>query len=122
MPRWHGLDHALRKVINQYIPVVAGAILMCGTMLVDQSMAAMLGAGSVATLNYGGKVVTLILGIGSVSLSTAVFPHFSRMVAVYDWAGIRHTLKTYTYSDPACHNSADSHSCLFLGTPRAPLI
>jgi putative peptidoglycan lipid II flippase len=97
MPRWYGLDHAVRKVINQYIPVVAGSLLMCGTMLVDQSMAAMLEAGSVATLNYGGKVVTLILGIGSVSLSTAVFPHFSRMVAVYDWVGIRHTLKTYTY-------------------------
>jgi putative peptidoglycan lipid II flippase len=97
MPYWHGLDHALRKVVNQYIPVVAGAILMSGTMLVDQSMAAMLGTGSVATLNYGGKVVTLILGIGSVSLSTAVFPHFSHMVAVYDWASIRHTLKAYTY-------------------------
>lgn len=95
-PHWRGLDHALRKVIKQYIPVVAGALLMCGTMLVDQSMAAVLGAGSVSTLNYGGKVVTLILGIGSVSLSTAVFPHFSRMVAIYDWAGIRHTLKTYT--------------------------
>ena len=96
-PHWRGLDHALRKVIKQYIPVVAGALLMCGTMLVDQSMAAVLGAGSVSTLNYGGKVITLILGIGSVSLSTAIFPHFSRMVAVYDWAGIRHTLKTYTY-------------------------
>lgn len=96
-PRWHGLGHGLRKVIDQYIPVVTGALLMCGTMLVDQSMAAMLGPGSVSTLNYGGKVVTLILGIGSVSLGTAVFPHFSRMAAGYDWAGIRHTLKTYTY-------------------------
>ena len=97
MPRWHGFDHTLRKIVKQYIPVVAGALLMCGTMLVDQSMAAMIGTGSVATLSYGGKVVTLILGIGSVSLSAAVFPHFSRMVAAYDWAGIRHTLKTYTY-------------------------
>jgi|MudIll2142460700_1097286.scaffolds.fasta_scaffold00507_6 putative peptidoglycan lipid II flippase len=96
-PHWHGLDHTVRKVINQYIPVVTGAVLMCGTILVDQSMAAMLGRGSVSTLNYGGKVVTLIIGIGSISLGTAVFPHFSRMVAVYDWAGIRHTLKTYTY-------------------------
>jgi putative peptidoglycan lipid II flippase len=96
-PHWHGLDQSLRKVIKQYIPVVAGALLMSGTMLVDQSMAAMLATGSVATLNYGGKVVTLILGIGSVSLSTAVFPHFSRMVAGYNWTGVRHTLKTYTY-------------------------
>jgi putative peptidoglycan lipid II flippase len=30
-------------------------------------------------------------------LGTAVFPHFSRMVAASDWAGIRHTLKTYIY-------------------------
>jgi putative peptidoglycan lipid II flippase len=97
MPRWNGLDHTFRKVVNQYMPIVAGALLMCGTMLVDQSMAAMLGAGSVATLNYGSKAVTLILGIGAASLGTAVFPHFSRMAAVSDWAGIRHTLKTYTY-------------------------
>jgi putative peptidoglycan lipid II flippase len=70
---------------------------MCGTILVDQSMAAMLGPGSVSTLNYAGKAVTLILGIGSISLGTAVFPHFSHMVAASDWAGIRHTLKTYTH-------------------------
>jgi putative peptidoglycan lipid II flippase len=97
IPHWHGSDHAFRKVMKQYIPVVGGALLMCGTMLVDQSMAAMLGPGSVATLNYGGKALTVILGIGSVSLSTAVFPHFSHMAAASDWTGIRHTLKTYTY-------------------------
>jgi len=96
-PHWHGLNPALRKVINQYLPVVAGAVVMTSTNLVDQSMAAMLGPGSVSTLNYAGKATTLFLGIGSVSLSTAVFPHFSRMVAIYDWVGIRHTLKTYTY-------------------------
>jgi len=97
IPRWYGLTPAMKKVINQYLPMVAGAFFMSSTSLVDQSMAAMLGAGSVSTLNYGGKVLTIILGIGSVSLGTAVFPHFSRMVAVYDWVGIRYTLKTYTY-------------------------
>lgn len=97
VPRWHGLTPPMKKVINQYMPMVAGAFLMTSTGLIDQSMAAMLGPGSVSTLNYAGKAVTLILGIGSISLGTAVFPHFSRMVAVYDWAGIRYTLKTYTY-------------------------
>ena len=97
VPRWHGLTPPMKKVINQYMPMVAGAFLMSSTSLIDQSMAAMLGPGSVSTLNYAGKAVTLILGIGSISLGTAVFPHFSRMVAVYDWAGIRYTLKTYTY-------------------------
>ena len=97
VPRWYGLTPPMKKVINQYMPMVAGAFLMSSTSLVDQAMAAMLGAGSVSTLNYGGKALTLILGIGSVSLSTAVFPFFSRMVAASDWAGIRHTLKTYIY-------------------------
>ena len=97
VPRWHGLTPPMKKVINQYLPMVAGAFFMSSTSLVDQSMAAMLGAGSVSTLNYGGKAVTLILGIGCVSLSSAVFPHFSRMVAASDWAAIRHTLKTYIY-------------------------
>jgi putative peptidoglycan lipid II flippase len=97
VPRWHGLTPPMKKVINQYMPMVAGAFLMSSTSLIDQSMAAMLGPGSVSTLNYAGKAVTLILGVGSISLGTAVFPHFSRMVAVYDWAGIRYTLKTYTY-------------------------
>ena len=97
VPRWHGLTPPMKKVINQYMPMVAGAFLMTSTSLIDQSMAAMLGPGSVSTLNYAGKAVTLILGVGSISLGTAVFPHFSRMVAVYDWAGIRYTLKTYTY-------------------------
>jgi putative peptidoglycan lipid II flippase len=97
VPRWHGFTPPMKKVINQYMPMVVGVFFMSSTSLIDQSMAAMLGPGSVSTLNYAGKAVTLILGVGSISLGTAVFPHFSRMVAVYDWAGIRYTLKTYTY-------------------------
>ena len=44
---------------------------------------------------YGSKAATLLLGIGSVVVSTAVLPHFSRMIAVRDFIGVRHTLKTY---------------------------
>lgn len=95
IPRWHGIDTSTRQVINQYTPMVAGAVLMSSTLLVNQSMAAMLGPGSVAALNYSNKMVALILGIGSVALSTAVLPYFSRMVAVGDWISVRHTLKIY---------------------------
>jgi len=95
IPRWHGLDRSVKQVARQYAPMAAGALLMSSTELVDQSMAAMLGPGSVSALNYGNKIVALIIGIGSMALSTAVFPYFSRMVAVNDWIGVRHTLKTY---------------------------
>ena len=95
LPRWHGLDPAVKQVARQYAPMAAGALLMSGTELVDQSMAAMLGPGSVSALSYGNRVVSLIIGIGSLALSTAIFPHFSRMVAAKDWVGIRSTVKGY---------------------------
>ncbi len=94
--RWYGLDPNLRQVASQYVPVLAGAFLMGSTDLVDQTMAAMLDPGSVAALNYGNKIVRGVLGIGSFALSTAALPYFSQMVAQKDWAGCRHTLKTYS--------------------------
>jgi putative peptidoglycan lipid II flippase len=96
IPHWHGIDPAMKQVINQYAPMIAGAFLMGSTTLVNQSMVAMLGPGSVSALSYGNKVVALMLGLGSMPLSTAVLPHFSRMAAIGDWRGVRHTLKTYT--------------------------
>jgi len=95
LPRWSGMTDELRVVIGQYAPMVAGAFLMSSTVLVDQAMAAMLEPGSVAALNYGNRVVALILGLGAMALGTAVLPHFSRMVVDGDWFGVRHTFRTY---------------------------
>ena len=95
LPRWHGFDQPVKEVLGQYAPVAAGAILMSGSLVVNQSMAAMLGTGNVAALNYGTKVVSFILGVGSLALGTAVLPYFSRMVAAQDWRGARHTLRTF---------------------------
>lgn len=95
IPRWIGWSPAIAEVTRQYGPVVAGAFLMSSTALVDQAMAAMLGPGSVAALNYGGKAVSFVTVVGATALGTAVLPHFSRMVAQSDWLGVRHTLRTY---------------------------
>lgn len=95
-PRWNGIDPGLRQVIDQFLPMVAGAALLSSTLLVDQAMAAMLDPGSVAALSYGNKVITLIAGLSSTALGTAVLPYFSQMVATADWAGLRHTLTTYS--------------------------
>jgi len=75
--------------------MIAGAFIMSGTNLVDQTMAAMLGSGSVSVLSYGKKITTVAVGISSMALSAAVMPHFSRMVAARDWSGVRDTLKSY---------------------------
>jgi putative peptidoglycan lipid II flippase len=94
-PGWHGRTPEVSRVISQYLPMLAGGLLLGTTPLVDQAMAATLGAGSVATLNYGGRLVTPLLAIGSMSLGTAVLPYFSRMVAAGDMAAVRRTLRTY---------------------------
>lgn len=96
IPRWYGMTPSLRQVRNQYIPMVAGAIMMGSTGLVDKSMAAMLRPGSVSVLNYGNKISTVVISIGAVAVSTAVLPQFSRMVAASLWTNLRRTIQTYT--------------------------
>ncbi len=87
---------AVREVLGQYAPLLIGAALMSSSPLIDQTMAASLGAGKVAALSYGSKIVTAGLGIAITAVTTAIFPHFSRMVATADWQGVRHTLRTYS--------------------------
>jgi putative peptidoglycan lipid II flippase len=97
MPKWAGVTPPVRQVIGQYMPLLASGFLMSSTVLVDQSMAAMLEAGSVATLGYSNKIPSTLLGVGALALGTAILPFYSKMVANKDWKGIEHTLKTYRW-------------------------
>jgi len=93
--RWGGLDSSLRMVLLQYAPLLAGAFLMASVAVVDQSMAAMLPAGSVSALGYANRIVSGVAAMGATALSAATLPYFSKMAAAGDWAGCRHTLKRY---------------------------
>ena len=92
---WYGFNSDLRCVIGQYIPTVAGALLICSAMPIDQSMAAMLAPGSVAALNYSNKLIASPIGLMTTALSTAVIPYFSKMIAQDDWVGLQGTLRKY---------------------------
>lgn len=96
LPRWYGLDPAMKRVVSQYLPLLGAAAMMSSTLLVDQTMATLLAPGSVAALSYGNKLVALVLSVGTMALGTAVLPYFSKMVVAADWHGLKHTLKTYT--------------------------
>lgn len=95
-PAWNGISPELRQVAAQYGPMVAAAFLMSSTGLIDQSMAAALGSGSVASLTYANRIVSVVLNIGSIALGTAVLPHFSKMLAQGDFAGVKRTFRVYT--------------------------
>lgn len=96
LPRWYGFTPHTRQVLRQYAPMIAGSSIMSSTGLVDQSMAAMLGPGSVSMLNYGNKISAVVVSLGAMAVSTAVLPQFSRMAAARDWSGVRQTVSTYT--------------------------
>ncbi len=94
-PSWSGFDATLRDVASRYWPIVVGSLLMASCAVVDQSMAASLASGNVSILNYGNKIVALVLSIVAVSLSTVLLPRFSRMIAAGGWDALRHTFNTY---------------------------
>ena len=94
-PRLMGFDPDMRIIIGQFLPVVAGAIIMGSTELVDKSMAAGLAPGSVASLNYGNKIIAAVLTLATTAIGTAVMPYFSRMVADKEWENIRNIAKLY---------------------------
>ena len=94
-PRWSGRTWAVDQVAAQYAPVIAGALLLGGAPLIDQSIAAMLASGSVAALNYGTRVATVLIAVGPTAVATAILPHFSKLIVTADWRNIRHSLRSY---------------------------
>ncbi|MGA2351882.1 MAG: lipid II flippase MurJ, partial [Terracidiphilus sp.] len=92
---WHGATDATREVAQQYGPVLLSGVVASGGLLVDQSMAAMLPAGSVSALAYANRFVSVVITLLAGAVSSAIVPHFSRMIAHQDWAGCRHTLRTW---------------------------
>lgn len=95
LPRWHGYDEATRSVFMQYLPLLMAVLMMSGMPIVDQSMAAMLDAGSVASLTFGQKIVAVILAFTSKPLGDALLPFLSRQMAGGDVRKARHTMASW---------------------------
>src|SRR5580693_6864899 len=98
IPRWEGITSSLRHVADQYAPLVAVTLVMTGTSLVDQGMAARLGSGSVAALNYGTRLLGVLIVIGPTAVGTAVLPHISVGAILSDPRVLRRTLRTYGFA------------------------
>lgn len=93
--RWHGLDEGTVEVARQYGPVLLSGLVASGGLIVDQAMAAMLPAGNVAALAYGGRFVSVALALLGGSVSSAVTPVFAEMTARSDWDGCRRSLRVW---------------------------
>jgi putative peptidoglycan lipid II flippase len=96
LPYWYGMSAAVRTVLRQGRLLLAGALLISSTAVVDQSMAAMLGPGSVATLNYATKLLSMMLSVSIYALSIALLPSLSSLSAGNKWEEMRELLSNYT--------------------------
>jgi putative peptidoglycan lipid II flippase len=96
---WRGTDpeagEAMREVAGQYGPILLSGLVASSGLLVDQGMAAALPSGSVSTLVYANRFVSVVLTLLAGAIATAVTPYFSQLVARKDWAACRHTINTY---------------------------
>jgi putative peptidoglycan lipid II flippase len=95
IPRWCGRTWALDQVAAQYGPVIGGVLLLGGAPLIDQAIAGMLASGSVAALNYGTRLSTVLVAVGPSAVATAILPHFSKLTVSRDWMHVRHSLRSY---------------------------
>ena len=64
--------------------LLAGQALMSPIGIIDQFFAAHLGTGSIATLNYTNRVLSLILGLGGTAATRSMLPVFSNAYAQGD--------------------------------------
>ncbi len=99
--RWYGATPAVRQVGRQYGPVLLSGVVASGGLLVDQSMAAMLAAGSVSALVYSNRFVSVVLTLLAGAISTAIVPPLSRLIAHRDWLSCRATIRTWVLATAA---------------------
>lgn len=85
----------LRTVLVSLAPMAGAALIMSGSVIVDQVMVSRLPRGGVSTLSYGGKLVSFVLAIVSVALTTPLLPRMSQFVAHRDFVGLREAIGTY---------------------------
>ncbi len=96
--RWHGMSEATQQVLLQCGPVFLSGLVAASGLLIDQAMAAMLPAGSVAALAYAGRFVGVPMALLGGAISSAVTPYFSEMIAHEDWHECGRSLRIWAWS------------------------
>lgn len=119
LPSWRPrVTPETRSLFGQYLPALGGGLLFASSLLVDQSMAARLPQGSLATLSYANTLTTALLSIGTTALGTAILPFLSDMSARGDHAHMRASLRASTRAVFLVALPA----CLFLAAAATPLV
>src|SRR6185312_15887795 len=93
--KWPRNDEALHQASRQYLPVLLSSIVASGGLLVDQAMAAMLPSGSVSSLVFANRFVSVVVTLMAGAIASAITPYISEMIARREWQQCRETLRVW---------------------------
>lgn len=78
-------NEPVKQIIALAIPVFVGTYITQLNTFVDKTLASGLQEGSIAALNYGMMLVTLITGLTTTIIATIIYPKITRAVSNKDW-------------------------------------
>jgi putative peptidoglycan lipid II flippase len=96
IPRWRGSGDSAGIVWRQQRTVLASSLVASGGLLVDQAMAASLAPGSVSSLAFAGRFVSVVLTLAAGVASAVIGPQFAELAARSDWSGCRIALQRWS--------------------------
>jgi putative peptidoglycan lipid II flippase len=91
-PRFNLKDPGLRTVMKLMLPALFGMAVTRINLLVDNSLASLLGEGTISSLNYAERLLQFPIGIFGVGLATAILPTLSRYAARGEGVKLRETM------------------------------
>ena len=85
-----------RELLLMALPLMGGALIHSGCYFTDTLMAASLEPGSVAVLDYGEKICSIIKTVGALALGRVMLPHLSKLAAKGQWHTLKESVRAYT--------------------------
>lgn len=90
LSRWQPED---RWIVAQTLPMIVATALRSSSLIIDQSMASTLGAGSVSELSYGSRFVAMSQGLVALPMGKILFPHFVQLIESRKWSDVQLLLR-----------------------------
>jgi putative peptidoglycan lipid II flippase len=76
-PRWGWREPPVRKIIGLMGPVLVGSSVAQISLLLNTSLATLVGSGAVSWLNFGSRLMEFPTGIFSIAVGTVIMPSLS---------------------------------------------
>jgi len=95
LPRLAGWHPGARMVIKEFVYLSLGNLVVSAIPIINQSIAARLGSGTVAAVNYGTKIPSMVLSVATTAIGAVMLPHFSKLAADGCWWDLKRLSRRY---------------------------